>query len=188
MKHPVLLLIDIQNDYFPGGPLELPHALKAAQEAARLLRAFRARGHAVVHVRHQSPPGSLPFLVQGSQGGELHSLVEPKSDEVVIDKQFPNAFTQTKLETTLRELSAEPVVICGMMTHLCVSSTARGAMELGFETIVATEATQTMDLQDGDALIPAAVVKQAHLAALAGFIAEPKLSAELLSLYCPSSP
>jgi nicotinamidase-related amidase len=162
-----LLIVDIQNDYFPGGAFPLVAPDSAAAAARRLLESFRAAGEPVVHLRHVWDAPDAEFMRPGTHGVEIHPEVAPVGDEPVIDKEAPNGFLGTPLEQTLRELGADRVVIAGMMTSLCVDATARAAADLGFELTVAADACAAPDLEFDGVTVPAAAVNAAFLAALA---------------------
>ena len=78
-----LLVIDIQNDYFPGGRWELAGMDKAAANAARLIESARAAGEPVVHVRHEFLSADAPFFAPGSDGARIHPAVAPDRKSVV---------------------------------------------------------------------------------------------------------
>ena len=167
-----LLLIDIQNDYFPGGRYEVPGSTPAAEAAARLLAAFRLGRGPVVHVQHLAlRPGST-FFLPDTPGAELHALVRPAPAEPVIVKHFPNAFRETTLLDTLRRLGATRLVLAGMMTHMCIDATARAAKDLGFECTVAADACAAPGQAFGGISVPPEHVHAAFLAALSGSYAE----------------
>src|SRR5687767_13100497 len=86
-----LLIIDIQNDYFPGGRMELEDADAAAANAARALTHFRSHSLPVVHVRHLSVRPGSTFFIPGTEGAEIHGKVQPRDGETVVEKNFPNA-------------------------------------------------------------------------------------------------
>jgi nicotinamidase-related amidase len=162
-----LIVVDIQNDYFPGGanPLHGPEA--AAQHAAGLLEAFRTAGDPVVHLQHVWDEPDATFMRPGTPGVEIHPTVAPADGEEVLQKAWPNGFRDTGLESLLRERGVEQVVVCGMMTAMCVDATVRAAVDLGFETTVAHDACATCDLQFDGQAVPAPAVHAAFLAALA---------------------
>ena len=162
-----LLIVDIQNDYFPGGahPLVGPEA--AAAGAARLLAGFRSSGDPVFHVRHVWDEEEATFMRPGTEGVEIYETIAPGEGETVISKEHPNSFRDTPLETKLREAGVDELVVCGMMTSMCVDATVRAAVDLGFETTVAHDACATCDLEFDGQVVPAASVHAAFLAALA---------------------
>ncbi len=138
-----LLLIDLQNDYFPGGRFPLKGISRAARNAAALLDDFRNRGLPVVHVMHLRPsrgpeqddkPGV--FFVEGTAGADIHSTVSPMKTEPVVAKRYPNAFRDTGLDNILRVLEVDSVHIAGAMTNMCVDSTVRAAYDLGYSVTV----------------------------------------------------
>jgi nicotinamidase-related amidase len=162
-----LVVVDIQNDYFPGGanPLHEPEA--AAAQARMLLDAFRSSGEPVVHVRHVWDAPDALYLRPGTPGGEINEAVEPNAGETVVEKAFPNAFHETSLDRALRDASVDQLVVCGMMTSMCVDATVRAAADLGYEVSVAHDACATMALEFGGRRIEATDVHAAFLAALA---------------------
>ena len=161
-----LLIVDIQNDYFAGGahPLEGPEA--AADSARRLLAAFRAADDPVFHIRHVWDEDEATFMRPGTEGVEINELVAPVEGEVVISKEHPNSFRDTTLESELRAAGVDELVVCGMMTSMCVDATVRAAVDLGFETSVVHDACATCDLEFGGRAVPAAAVHAAFIAAL----------------------
>ncbi|MDO9407441.1 cysteine hydrolase family protein [Patulibacter sp.] len=160
-----LLLIDIQQDYFPGGAFPLVGPEPAAEAAARLLAAFRDADEPVVHVRHAGEPGS-GFLVKDTPGAEFHPSVAPTEGEEVVVKGSPNAFLDTDLDARLRHDGVRDLVIAGMMTSMCVDATARTASDLGYRVTVVADACACPDLEHDGRKVPAADVQTAFLAAL----------------------
>jgi len=175
----VLLLVDIQNDYFPGGVMELHHSEEAGKRASNLLQAFRERGLPVVHVRHVSNRPGAAFFLPGTRGSEIHEMVRPLQGEQVFDKHFPNSFRETPLKGYLRGLARERLVIAGMMTHMCIDTTVRAASDLGFTCTLAGDACATRDLSFGGEPVPAEMVQVAFLAALNGSFAQVKTVKEI---------
>ncbi|MEO8289717.1 MAG: cysteine hydrolase family protein [Gaiellaceae bacterium] len=162
-----LVIVDIQKDYFPGGahPLEGPELAAAA--ARRLLEAFRTAGEPVVHVRHVWDEEDATFMRPGTDGVDIHPTVAPLDGETVITKTHPNSFRETALHDHLRAAGVEELVVCGMMTSMCVDATVRAAVDLGFDTTVAHDACATRELEFDGRAIPAVSVHAAFLAALA---------------------
>lgn len=174
-----LLLVDIQNDYFPGGAMELVGAEAAGRAAGRVLAAFRARSLPVVHIRHESVRPGSTFFLPGTPGADIHPGVAPLPGEALRTKHFPNSFRDTGLEALLRGLGAERLVLCGMMTHMCVDATARAAFDLGFPVTLVPDACATRDLSFAGRTVAAADVHAAFLAALAAVYATPIESSRL---------
>ena len=167
-----LVVIDIQQDYFPGGRMELVGAEAASGRARALLDGFRGSGEPLVHVQHVSTSPDAPFFAAGSPGVEIHPDVAPQSGERVIVKHHANAFRDTGLDAELRAAGVDEVVICGMMTSMCVDASARAAADLGFRTTIAGDACAAPDLRSGGEVIPGATVHRAFLAALGSLVAD----------------
>ena len=174
-----LLLIDIQNDYFPGGKHELFEAGAAAARAARALRLFREKGLPVVHVRHESERPNASFFLPGTEGAEIHESVRPLPGEPVVLKHQPDGFLHTELQEILQNAGVQRLVVCGMMSHMCVDTTVRAANALGFPVLLLGGACTTKDLSWKGARIPAQTVHGAFMAALDGTFAEVIGTAEL---------
>lgn len=162
-----LVLIDIQNDYFPGGAMELAGMDEAAARAATLLEHFRQSGEPLYHIQHFSVRAGATFFLPDTPGVETHPTVAPQSGEPVVRKHFPNAFRDTSLLEGLSGADVDELVICGAMSHMCVDSTTRAAFDLGFRCTVVSDACATRDLAFDDRTIPAASVHAAFMAALA---------------------
>ena len=164
-----LLLIDIQNDYFPGGKMELEGPVEAAQKANELLQCFRDHNMPTVHIQHISLSPAAAFFVPGDRGADIHDITPHYEGEPLVQKHYPNSFRETNLLDLLKEGEIERVIITGMMTHMCVDATARAAADLGFQVIVAEDACATRALTYGDTTIPAEHVHKAFLAALKSY-------------------
>jgi nicotinamidase-related amidase len=164
-----LLLIDIQNDYFPGGRMELVEPLAAAQKASLLLQCFRDHERHTVHIQHISTRPDAAFFIPGDRGTDIHDSVAHFEGEPLVQKHHPNAFRETGLLELLKGWGTERVIITGMMTHMCVDATARAAADLGFQVLVAADACATRSLTYDGAAIPAGHVHKAFLAALKSY-------------------
>jgi nicotinamidase-related amidase len=166
-----LLIIDIQNDYFPGGTMTLVGADAAAANAARLLKAFRERGLPVFHVQHLSTRPGATFFLPDTRGAEIHEAVKPAAGESVTVKHFPNCFRETRLLEALRAKQVDKLVVAGMMTHMCVDTTVRAAADLGFACQLAGDGCATRDLVFNGEKVEAKNVQLAYLAGLNGLFA-----------------
>ena len=178
MTH-ALVLIDLQNDYFPGGTMELVGADPAVERAAALLEAFRAKRLPVFHVQHIATRPGATFFRPGTAGAEIHTTVTPGSDERVVTKHFPNGFRETTLLEDLRRAGAEKLTFAGMMTHLCIDTTVRAAADLGFACSLAQDGCATRNLQFGGQPVDADKVQLAYLAGLNGSFASVRTAQEL---------
>ena len=141
-------------------------ASPAVDALARLLARARAAGAPVVHVQHKGRAGGLFDL--DARGGAIIDAVQPAGGESIVSKPLPNAFANTDLDATLKKLGRTQLVIAGFMTHMCVSSTARAALDLGYKATVAADAAATRDLPDPmGGVISADALHRAALAGLA---------------------
>ena len=161
-----LLLIDIQNDYFPGGKMELEGSEDAGQIAGGLLAAFREYGLPVFHVRHISTRTDAGFFLSNTEGSLIHRSVEPLAEEPVVIKHFPNSFRETTLLGQLRERNISGLVVAGMMTHMCVDTTVRAACDLRFTCTLAHDACAGRALSFGGRTVSARDAHTAYMAAL----------------------
>lgn len=164
--NPALLVIDIQNDYFPGGKMEVEGSIEASLRAKDILQLFRERTLPIIHIQHVSTRPGAGFLVAGTAGVEIHENAAPVQGEPVIQKNFPNSFRNTPLLERLRDEGISHVVIIGMMTHMCVDATTRAAFDHGLRCTVVSDACATRTLNFGGKVVPAEHVHAAFLAAL----------------------
>jgi len=142
MSATAIVTIDMQMDYFPGGRFPLWRAKAAANKAALVLAAGRARGLPILHVRHEGQDPKGRFLVAGTPGTELHSAlaVPPDGSEAVIVKHLPDSFLGTDLEERLRAIGATRIIWMGMMSWMCVDTTVRAAKAKGFDNLLVEDA------------------------------------------------
>ncbi len=176
-----LLLIDLQNDYFPGGTMELVGADAAVAQAALLLQACRGRGLPVIHVQHIAQRPGATFFLPGTRGAEIHAAVQPARGEAVVTKHFPNSFRETPLLQALRERGITQLLVAGMMSHMCVDTSVRAAADLGFGCQLAHDACATRELQFDGASVAAADVQRAYMAGLNGAFAKVQTAAEIVA-------
>jgi nicotinamidase-related amidase len=172
MPERALVIIDIQNDYFPGGAMELEGADAAAANASKALARARREGVPVFHVRHVSTRPGATFFIPGTKGAEIHAAVRPQSAERVIEKNFPNSFRGTELERALKDAGVKELVVAGMMTHMCVDASVRQAADLGYKVTLLGDACATRAQTFGGETVAARQVHAAFLAALNGFYAK----------------
>ena len=163
-----LVLVDIQNDYFEGGKMALDGSRAAGSQAARVLTLFRRKGWPVSHIRHESVYPGAKFFLPGTGGAEIHHSVSPLAEgETVITKYFANSFRDTPLLDQLRRRDIEQLVICGMMTNMCVDATVRAAYDFGFKCMVVHDACAAARLEFEGRRVGPENVHSAFLAALA---------------------
>lgn len=161
-----LLLIDIQNDYFPEGKWTLSGIERAAANAAMLLEDARKKGRMVVHVRHEFPSAEAPFFTPGSPGAEIHPSVKTAAGEPVVLKHQVNAFRETNLEEILDAKGIDELVICGAMSHMCVDAATRAASDLGYKCTVVHDACASRDQIFDGQCVSATAAHAAFMAAL----------------------
>lgn len=180
MSESALLIIDLQNDYFPGGKMELEGSPAAGEKAREALAAFRAKGLPVFHVRHLSLRPGATFFLPGTEGAEIHASVRPAAGEPVIEKNFPNSFRGTDLKERLERAGVKHLVVAGMMTHMCVDASVRQANDYGFGVTLLADACATRAQKFGAETVPARQVHAAFLAALNGAYAKVASTEEIL--------
>ena len=161
-----LIIIDVQNDYFPGGNMELVSMESAASNAGLILEKFRGNENPVFHIQHLSKRPGSTFFLPGTRGAEIHESVNPLGNETIIEKLYPNAFRETPLLNKLKDLNIREVVLCGAMSHMCVDATTRAAFDNGFNCTVIHDACATRDLVFNGENVEAAKVHASFMAAL----------------------
>lgn len=167
LRDTALILIDLQNDYFPGGAFPLDKAEAAIRNARAILDAWRRRALPVIHIRHETLRPGATFFVPDTPGAAIHPLLAPRDDEPVVLKHFPNSFRDTDLEARLTALGVKHLMVAGMMTNMCVDATVRTAFDLGYAVTVASDACAAATLTFEGQTIAAPQVHGAFMAALA---------------------
>lgn len=153
-----LLVIDIQDFYFPGGDMPLYQPEKAAGNAAMIINKFRSDENDVIYVKHNYEPG-----------GAIHKLVIPMDGERIFNKSDVNSFLDTGLNEYLKEHHIDRLVICGMQTHMCVEAAVRAAADLGYECILIHDACTSRDLKFNEHIISAVDVHLSTLSTLSSY-------------------
>ena len=161
-----LLLIDIQNDYFPNGRMPLEKSTEACLKAQEVLQAYRDKKAPVIHIQHISTRPDAVHFLPCTKGVEFHPNVQPLKNETIIKKHYPNSFKDTGLLNHLIKNQINHLIIAGMMTHLCIDATVRAAYDLGFTCTTLHDACASKNLEFNGTTIPALSVHQAFLAAL----------------------
>lgn len=161
-----LLLLEIQNDYFPQGRVPLEKSLEASAKAEQLLRAFRDKKFPVIHVQHISTNPNAAYMLPCTRGAEFHPSVQPIKGEAIIKKHSPNSFKDTQLLNYLIKNKINHLIICGMMTHSTIDATVRAAQDLGFSCTVIQDGCASRQLEFNFTAIPAQNVHNAFMAAL----------------------
>jgi nicotinamidase-related amidase len=167
-KNTTLILIDLQKaiDDPSWGVRNNP---QAESNVERLLAHWRANGLPVIHVRHVSRFPESTYR-DGQEGVEFKEIALPHPGEAVLTKHVCTAFIGTDLESRLRRSGCEDVVIAGVVTNNSVESTARVSGDLGFRTVVVSDATFTFGRKDFDGRIRTA--EEVHSLSLANLEGE----------------
>ena len=164
-----LLLIDIQNDYFSKGKMELYKPLEAAKNARDILMWFRNNEYPIFHIQHIANRADATFFHPNTDGVEIHQSVLPLKQEEIIIKHFPNSFYETNLFNKLKEKEIDELVVVGMMTHMCIDATIRVARDLGFKCSLIENACATKELIYQEHIIPPEHVHFSFINALNGY-------------------
>lgn len=159
-----VIIIDAQNEYV-NGKLPLVNIEPALDNIAILLKAARAAGAPVIHVQHKGRAGGL--FDPGADAFKLAPQAASEAGETIVEKPLPNAFAQTSLQDELAKTGRKQLIVAGFQTHMCISSTVRAALDLGYRTTVVADAAATRDLPDPTGG-PAFAAAELHRAALAG--------------------
>jgi len=161
-----LILVDIQNDYFSGGAMELVGMTEATANARILLNQCRKAKSPVIHIQHIAARPDATFFLPGTDGAKINRSVAPLEDEIIVVKNYPNSFRATSLLEILKQQKIENLVICGAMSHMCIDATTRAAFDLGFNCTVAEDACTTKDLIFKGNTVKASDVHASFMAAL----------------------
>lgn len=183
----VILPVDIQQGLDEYASTVGGHSNPAFDaNIIRLFAAARSAGHPIIHIKHNSAEtGSL--LAPGAPGNAFKPEARPLEGEAVVEKTVNSAFIGTGLEPRLREMGADRLVIFGMTTEHCVSTTVRMAGNLGFRTWLVGDATAAFASKTrDDETISAETVHRVHLAALDGEFAQVISTQEAVSLIHPA--
>ena len=172
-----LLVVDIQNDYFPGGAMELTGADQAGARANQVLEAFRKKALPIFHVQHIAIHPGATFFLPDSPGADIHKSARPHGAEPVFRKHYPNSFRETPLLDHLRRI--DRLAIVGMMTHVCIDTTTRAAADFGFDCRLVGDACATRAQSFNGVTVPAESVQAAFLASLDGWFAKVLPAGEL---------
>ena len=169
LSESALIMIDCQNTYREG-VMQLEGVEDALANASQLLERARAAGIPIFHIQHDAGVGS-PYDITATNG-QIADVVAPKESEPVIVKNYPSSFSSTDLDEQLKAAKCENLILAGFMSHMCVSSTARGGFDLGYSVSVVENTTATRELPDGQGgAIPAAAVQKSSLRELADLVA-----------------
>ncbi len=145
MTRMALLIIDCQNDFFPGGKCELEGQFEAAGNIQMLLTNARVQDQTIVHIRHHFKEKDAPFTVEGTTGAEIHDMVKPLPHEPVLTKFTSDIFLNNNLKQILDDENVEELVICGSMSKDCIAAAAHATTELGYPITIIYDACATRE-------------------------------------------
>ena len=171
-----LLIIDVQNHYFPYGKCQLYKPEVALNTIKDLLEHFRKQDLPVIYIRHESIQGT--FFIPNTDGVQIHNDIKPLDTETVIVKHYPNSFYETNLQNKLIENGVMELVVCGMMTHMCIDTSVREAKDLGYYVTLIADACATKDLEWNGRKLPASFINDVYMASLNGKFADVITSAD----------
>lgn len=166
-----LIIVDVQREYFPGGKLALYEPEKALERIQKVLQFFRAQEWPVYFIRHVSTKENAAIFLPGTAGVELHPALVPRIGETVLEKHFPNSFLGTGLRERLAAQEVERIVVCGMMTHMCIDTTVRAAQNDGFSATLLEDACMGTALEWNGTPVPYPTVHAVMMASISGTFA-----------------
>ena len=143
-----LLVIDLQNDYFPGGKFPLWNTEATLRNIETAIKTAQAKGIAVIHVQHIADPemGIAPFFNQGTDGAAIHQqILQAVPDVPVVVKKFADSFVETDLEELLSGSGVTELLVCGMMTQNCVTHTAISKSAEKYKVTILPDCCTTVD-------------------------------------------
>ena len=167
-----LLVIDVQNEYFPGGALPISHPQNHLQNILETMDAAASNAVTTVVIRHHQPDPNSPIFRKDSVQWDLHPDVASRPHDLLLDKQLPGSFTNTRLEEFLRRRGIDTVTIAGYMTQVCCDTTAREAFHRGFKVEFLSDATGTLDVENSAGKASAEQLQNAILVSQQMFISE----------------
>lgn len=142
-----LLVIDVQNEYF-FGKLPVSYPPGSLGNILKVMDVAAVSQTPVAVIRHAAKSETSPVFRKGSPEWELHPDVEKRHRDVLIEKNWPDSFTETKLEEWLKGNGIDTLTVCGYMTQMCCDTTARRAFHLGYGVEFLADATGTLPLKN----------------------------------------
>lgn len=139
-----LLVIDLQNDYFPGGKFPLWNTEAVLGNIEQAVEKANAQGIPVIHIQHVAK-GAAPFFNEGTPGADIHPrILAAAPNAPVVVKEFADGFEKTSLDETLAKLGATELLVCGMMTQNCVTHTAISKAAEKYDVAILTDCCTTV--------------------------------------------
>lgn len=147
-KTTALVVIDFQNEYFTGR-MPIPDGMKALENTQRLIKFADKEKIQVIHVQHIAPDGAAVFAKNGKTV-DFHPLMKPRPQDKLVQKTTVSVFASTDLDAQLKKAGVKTLIITGLMTHACVAGAARDAAPLGYDVVVASDASATRAITRAD--------------------------------------
>lgn len=176
-----LILIDLQNDYFLNGSMELKGIDKVLEKTNKLIKFAREQKYKIYFVQHIASKKGATFFVENTYGAKLNSKLDIQEDVIII-KNYPNSFRDTKLNKLLDKDNIKNLIICGAMTHMCIDSTVRAGFDLGYTIELVSDACATKDLKFKEKYIKDIDVHFSFMSALSGIFCEVKKTSEIINI------
>lgn len=173
-----IIIIDMQNDYFAGGNMELVGIDDALHNTLKLIEFAKEKSYEIFFIQHISLREDATFFLPNSEGMKLHKKFN-KKDAIVIEKYYPNCFRETTLINKLVNKDIKNLIICGAMTHMCVDTTVRAGFDLGYNIELINDACATKDLIFNYEIYKAKEVHNTFMASLDGVFCKVKTIEEL---------
>lgn len=185
MENTALLIVDLQNDYFPtfkDAKWQLNKTEDAAYNALRILNKFREKDMKIIHIRHEFDSEEAPFFQPNTEGSQIHQTMAPIKDEIEILKHNVNAFKDTKLKEILDNSNITNVIIVGAMSYMCIDAATRAASDFGYTCYVAHDACTTSDIEFNGIKVEASLVHAAYMSALGFAYADVQTTDKIIDL------
>ncbi|MBU8911726.1 MAG: cysteine hydrolase [Desulfobacterales bacterium] len=173
-----LIVIDLQNDYFVGGNMELVNIDTTLKKANKLIQYARKQRYKIFIIQHFAKEGAS-FFAPKTEGVEINKDLDIQSG-TIISKNYPNSFRETKLHEELQANNIDSIIVCGAMSHMCIDTTVRAGFDLGYKIELVNDACATKDLQFKDEIIKAKDVHNSFMSALGSAFCEVKDTNEIL--------
>ncbi|MEN3015484.1 MAG: bifunctional nicotinamidase/pyrazinamidase [bacterium] len=167
LENACLIVVDMQNDFLPGGALEVPNSDTIIPIINEYIKLFTEKKMLVVYTRDWHPEDHISFrenggiwprhCVQNTFGAQIHpSIIIPRSNYLMISKAYQkdleaySGFYQTELHQKLQEMNIKNLYVCGVATEYCVKNTVLDALKLGYRVFLLVDAIKGVDLKPND--------------------------------------
>ena len=162
-----LIVIDLQNDYFKDGTMELQNIDEVLKQTNKLIQFARKEKYKIYFIQHIATKKEATFFLPNTHGVKLHKDLDIQSD-MIIEKNYPNSFRDTNLLKELKKENINDLIVCGAMTHMCIDTTVRAGFDLGYNVELVNDACATKDLFFEDYSIKVKDVHLSFMSALGG--------------------